>query len=247
MEVSIRRFEAPDEARVFDRGRFEVIHIGGLTVGRARYDPGWKWSTDVGRGAGETCRTQHVGLVLSGRAAVRMDDGTQQEIAAGDLFEIAPGHDSWVVGEEPYVSLHLSGAERYATDPVDGASGELPMSRRLQVRINDHDLEGFVACFDDRYESEQPAHPGRAFTGSGTVRHHWSGLFTSIPDLRAAILGGVAVGDTEWAEWRWHGTTVDDRPFEARGVIVLVHHGGRIVRARLFMEPVETETRAHSV
>ncbi|PYT17391.1 MAG: cupin [Acidobacteria bacterium] len=100
--ITIRRFQKPDEARVFDKGRFELIRIGGLTVGRASYEPGWRWS-------------EHVGLVVSGRAMVVMDGGAEVVLGPGDLFSIAPGHDSWVVGDEPYVSLHFLGADSYAT------------------------------------------------------------------------------------------------------------------------------------
>src|SRR5947209_3806597 len=77
--------------------------------------PGWKWSEHVQRVAGTpSCQVEHVGLVLSGRAKVRMDDGTEVDLGPGDLFYVAPGHDSWVVGEEPYVSLHFLGADQYA-------------------------------------------------------------------------------------------------------------------------------------
>ena len=111
----LRRFESPDEVRAFPKGRFELVRLGGLTIGRATYEPGWRWSVDVGAAAGEaSCRVEHVGLVLSGCAAVGMDDGTIHEMRAGDLFHIPPGHDSWVVGDEPYVSLHFLGADDYA-------------------------------------------------------------------------------------------------------------------------------------
>ncbi len=114
-DVIIKQFEHPDETRSFPKGRFEVVHIGGMTIGRATYQPGWKWSTDVGAALGKkSCDVEHVGLVVSGRAVAAMDDGTMVEMAAGDIFYIAPGHDSWVVGNEPYVSLHLMGAGAYA-------------------------------------------------------------------------------------------------------------------------------------
>jgi quercetin dioxygenase-like cupin family protein len=91
------------------------VRIGGLTVGRARYEPGWKWSVHVAPTAGtDTCQVEHVGLVVSGQAKVLMDDGRELDLRAGDLFSIAPGHDSWVVGDEPYVSLHFLGADDYA-------------------------------------------------------------------------------------------------------------------------------------
>jgi quercetin dioxygenase-like cupin family protein len=114
-EAMLTRFEDADEVRRFERGRFELVSIGGVTVGRATYDPGWRWSEHVGSGPDDRCQVEHVGLVVSGRAAVLMDDGTELVMAPGDLFHIPPGHDSWVVGDEPYVSLHFLGAESYAT------------------------------------------------------------------------------------------------------------------------------------
>jgi quercetin dioxygenase-like cupin family protein len=113
--VVLKRFEHPDEVRTFERGKFEVVHVGGMTIGRATYEPGWKWSLHVGRATGaKSCMVEHVGMVVSGRATAGMDDGRVIEMKAGDVFYIAPGHDSWVVGEESYVSLHFMGANDYA-------------------------------------------------------------------------------------------------------------------------------------
>lgn len=113
----LKRFDAPDETRVMTKGRFEVVHIGGLTVGRATYEPGWKWSEHVGPSVGAAlCEVEHVGMVVSGTATAAFADGTVVELKTGDLFYIPPTpHDSWVVGNAPYVSLHFLGADRYAT------------------------------------------------------------------------------------------------------------------------------------
>jgi quercetin dioxygenase-like cupin family protein len=96
---------------------FELVRIGGLTLGRATYQPGWKWSEHVGPSRGRRlCDVEHVGLVLSGTATAAFEDGTVRELSPGTLFYIPPTpHDSWVVGDEPYVSLHFVGADRYAT------------------------------------------------------------------------------------------------------------------------------------
>jgi hypothetical protein len=114
--VILKRFEAPDEVREMPLGRFEVVRIGGLTVGRATYQPGWRWSQHVGPGVGaERCAVEHVGLVISGVATAAFADGRVILLRSGDLFYIPPEpHDSWVVGDQPYVSLHFLGADRYA-------------------------------------------------------------------------------------------------------------------------------------
>ena len=116
-DVILKRFEKADEIRVFEKGKFEIVEIGGLTIGRATYEPGWKWSEHVGKAMGATsCQVEHVGMVVSGVATAAMNDGRVIEMHPGDVFYIPPGHDSWVVGGEPYVSLHFMGAGDYARE-----------------------------------------------------------------------------------------------------------------------------------
>ena len=116
IDVILKRFESPDEVRTFEKGRLEIVRIGGVTIGRASYEPGWKWSAHVGPTVGaDRCHVEHVGMVLSGVATVAFADGRVIELAAGSLFHVpALAHDSWVVGDAPYVSLHFMGAEAYA-------------------------------------------------------------------------------------------------------------------------------------
>jgi len=117
LDVVLKSFTNPDEVREFEKGKFELVNVGGMTIGRATYQPGWKWSVHVGAATGaKSCMVEHVGIVVSGRATAAMDDGRVIEMRAGDVFYIAPGHDSWVIGDEPYVSLHFMGAEKYAAE-----------------------------------------------------------------------------------------------------------------------------------
>lgn len=114
-EVILKQFDHPDEVRTFEKGKFELVHAGGMTIGRATYQPGWKWSEHVGKAMGaKSCQVEHVGMVVSGRATAAMDDGRVIEMKPGDVFYISPGHDSWVVGDQPYISLHFMGADQYA-------------------------------------------------------------------------------------------------------------------------------------
>ena len=114
-ECWIKPFDMPDEERVFTKGIFELINVAGMTLGRATYEPSWVWSKHVGPEIGKSsCDVAHVGIVLSGQVAVKMDDGREFTLNPGEVFKIDPGHDSWVVGNVPYVSLHLMGAEEYA-------------------------------------------------------------------------------------------------------------------------------------
>ena len=115
-DVVLKRFEQPDETRQMTLGKFEIVRLGGMTIGRATYQPGWKWSTHVGPELGlERCPVEHVGLVISGEATAAFADGRVIPLRAGELFYIPPEpHDSWVVGDVPYVSLHFMGADKYA-------------------------------------------------------------------------------------------------------------------------------------
>ncbi len=112
-----KRFERGEgERRVFEKGFFEVIEIGGVTIGRAVYEPGWNWALHA-RGVDDppTCPHPHVVLAMEGRCAVKMDDtGETTIMEPGDLVFVPPGHESWVVGEERYVSLHFLGTDGYA-------------------------------------------------------------------------------------------------------------------------------------
>jgi quercetin dioxygenase-like cupin family protein len=115
VDLALLNLSEPTEVRTFAKGRLELYEVGPMTLGRATYEPGWVWSEHVGAEQGASlCEVEHVGLVLSGQAAVKMADGAEWVMKHGDFFYVPPGHDSWVVGDEPYVSLHVMGGERYA-------------------------------------------------------------------------------------------------------------------------------------
>ena len=122
-------------------------------------------------------------------------------------------------------------------DTVGSQSG--PVAERLRAAMNAHDIEAFVACFDEDYESEQPAHPDRAFRGREHVRRNWSAIFDGVPDFRSELIESGAIGETEWSEWRWRGTQSDGTPLDMAGVIVGGVRDGRLRWARLYVEPVE--------
>ena len=115
--VEVRGFDSPDETRTPDKTKVDIVRLGGATVGRMRLEPGWRWSECIKPiVGGERCQLHHIGFLQSGRMAVRHDDGTEQEISAGQAYEIAPGHDAWVVGDEPVMGLEFESktAEEYA-------------------------------------------------------------------------------------------------------------------------------------
>ena len=105
---------------------------------------------------------------------------------------------------------------------------------RLNDAFNARDIEAMVALFAPDYDSVQPAHPDRAFTGREQVRQNWSAVFAGVPDFRSELVRGCADGETVWSEWRWQGTGLD-----MAGVIVMGIRDGQIAWARLYVEPVE--------
>ena len=126
MRLQRRRFSEPSDVRTFPHGRVEVVELDDTVVGRMVYEPGWRWSVDVKPIAGtDSCQYHHLGVTTSGVLRVQMPDGAELEINPGDVFEIPPGHDAWVVGDEPWVSIDFEAMRTY------GKSLDAPDERRL--------------------------------------------------------------------------------------------------------------------
>jgi hypothetical protein len=107
-------FNAPDEVRRFPNGEMKVVTLDEMSIALFSLESGWRWSKDVAPTAGTSfCRHRHVGYVISGALKTRMDDGTETTIAVGDVYEIPPGHDAWVVGDEPYEAVEFASAHDY--------------------------------------------------------------------------------------------------------------------------------------
>jgi mannose-6-phosphate isomerase-like protein (cupin superfamily) len=114
--TSVRRnFDNADETRPFEKGRAEVVEVGGVTLMRAIFEPGWTWSSCIKPlVGGESCQVSHKWYVVSGRMKMRMDDGTELEWRAGDVGVIPAGHDAWVVGDEAFVFIDFEGGPVFA-------------------------------------------------------------------------------------------------------------------------------------
>ena len=123
---------SPDETRTFENGEVGVVTLGDFTASRLVLEPGWRWSENVKPIAGtDSCQVLHTGYHVSGRLHVRMEDGTEKEFGPGDAYVIPPGHDAWVVGDEPVVSVDMSRvtAEQYATG-AESAAGSVQEGAR---------------------------------------------------------------------------------------------------------------------
>jgi hypothetical protein len=113
--MECKNLASPDDTRRFEKGKLEIVNVGGTALGRATFQPGWKWSECV-KPIVQTasCQAAHLGYVVSGRMHVVMDDGTEQDFAPGDAMSLPPGHDAWIVGNEPCVVVDFVGFAEYA-------------------------------------------------------------------------------------------------------------------------------------
>jgi hypothetical protein len=131
MQNNSEKFESkslnsPEEVRKFEKGKVDLVNVAGATIGRATFEPGWKWSTCVKPIANtNSCQAAHFGYQISGTMTTRMDDGTVTTSRAGDVLNIPPGHDAWVVGNEAVVVLDFQGMVDYAKqDKARGAGSD---------------------------------------------------------------------------------------------------------------------------
>jgi quercetin dioxygenase-like cupin family protein len=114
-KLETKSTNTPDETRTFEKGKIELVKVGGTTIGRAVFQPGWRWSTHVKPIAKtKSCEAPHLQYTVSGTLHVRMDDGTERDIRAGEVALIPPGHDGWVVGNEPVIVVDFQGMIDYA-------------------------------------------------------------------------------------------------------------------------------------
>ncbi|WNG43361.1 cupin domain-containing protein [Archangium minus] len=125
-----KKFSQPDERRPFlAHGHVDVLHLDGRTLGLAVFEPGWKWSKDVQPIAGtKSCQVAHFCYYVSGSLEIAMDDGTRKTVHAGDVAYIPPGHDAWVVGDEPCVLVDFEGMSDYAQREASTGQAETPLT-----------------------------------------------------------------------------------------------------------------------
>lgn len=223
-----RSFDAPDEVVEFGGVVEELISIGGLTVSRSIQPAGWRWSEDfkplVG---GESCQAHHVGVVLSGRQAVELDDGTMVELGPGDLYDIRPGHDGWTLGDEPTVMIEWSGMRRWVggsprhrvlatllfTDIVDSTGtatrlGDAAWHELLSMHF--HASRDAVERFGGRQITTTGDGVLATFDGAARALSCAFAIRESAHRQGLAIRAGVHVGEVELAGEDVRGVTVHE-------------------------------------
>jgi class 3 adenylate cyclase len=223
-----RSFQAPDQVRDFHAGRIEVVNLDETAIGRFVFEPGWRWSRDVAPIVGtESCQNRHVGYVISGQLHVVMTDGTELDIVPDDAYEIPPGHDAWVVGEDTWDTVEFTSARNFAiapeaidervlltilfTDIVDSTAtiGQVG-DRAWQALLLEHNER--LRAVLDRYHGREIGTTGDGFLAlfDGAARgvRAASAMAPAVADLGLRIRAGLHTGEVAMAGGQARGLAV---------------------------------------
>ena len=223
-----KSFADSTDARVVGRGRFDVVNLDETAVGRIEFKPGWRWSIDAKpRVGGSSCQVRHLGAAVSGIQHILADDGTEMEIHGGEAYEIPPGHDGWVVGDEPFVAIEFASARVFvATDA--GADvrtlGTILMtdivnSTATLERVGDVKWHAMLLEHNERLRAQIDRFDGREirttgdgfqvlFTGAARAVRCAAGMMDALADLEIRIRAGLHTGEVELAAGNLHGIAV---------------------------------------
>jgi class 3 adenylate cyclase/quercetin dioxygenase-like cupin family protein len=235
MQLRRKRFDRPDEVRIVERARVELIELGELAVGRAIFEPGWRWSDHVKPIVGtESCQVHHLGYVLSGHLHVEMTDGASLEVVGGDAFEIPPGHDAWVIGDEPWISVDWAGRRLFAKSPKEISDRifttlvftDLCGSTETLNRLGDARWRLLLAEHNQAVRAEIERFGGRETKTTG------DGFFVLFDSPARAVRGAAAMLDAAathslTARAGIHAGEVELQGEEVRGIAV--HAAARIL------------------
>jgi class 3 adenylate cyclase len=173
--IEVKSHREPDETVRFEHGMAESIRVGTLTVGREVFQPGWRWSTHVKPIVRtERCEFHHVAFVLAGRLAFETRDGELREVGAGDVYDVAPGHDAWVVGTEPLIEVSFQGVADWGKAPEAGERVLTTMlltdivgSTALAERLGDRAWKQLLSSHREDVRSLLEIHRGREVDTAG--------------------------------------------------------------------------------
>jgi class 3 adenylate cyclase len=236
MQLRRKRFDRPDEIRRVDKAHIELVELGELTIGRAIFEPGWRWSEHVKPIVGtESCQVHHLGYVVSGHLHIEMTDGASMDVMGGDAFEIPPGHDAWVIGDEPWISVDWAGRRLFAKSPKEISDRvfttlvftDLSGSTETLNRLGDTRWRLLLAEHNQAVRAEIERFGGREAKTTG------DGFFVLFDSPARAVRGAAAMVDTATAHGLAaragvHAGEVELEGEEVRGIAV--HAAARILR-----------------
>lgn len=174
--VQRKNFATPEQVRSFPTGRVDIVTLDEVTVGRFRFQPGWRWETDVGPVAGtRSCEYRHLGYTISGRLGVLMDDGSELVIGPGDAYEIPPGHIAWVIGDEPWDAVEFAAAHTFGLSPEELGERvvstvlftDIVASTEVARRLGDHAWAALVREHNARIRAAIDRFRGREIDAAG--------------------------------------------------------------------------------
>lgn len=236
MQLRRKRFDRPDEIRRVEKAHIELVELGELTIGRAIFEPGWRWSEHVKPIVGtESCQVHDLGYVVSGHLHIEMTDGASMDVMGGDAFEIPPGHDAWVIGDEPWISVDWAGRRLFAKSPKEISDRvfttlvftDLSGSTETLNRLGDTRWRLLLAEHNQAVRAEIERFGGREAKTTG------DGFFVLFDSPARAVHGAAAMVDAATAHGLAaragvHAGEVELEGEEVRGIAV--HAAARILR-----------------
>jgi class 3 adenylate cyclase len=196
MRLQRRRFSEATDVRRFPHGHIDVVEMDDNVVGRMTYEPGWRWSVDVKPIAGgEACQFHHLGFTVSGRLRVQMADGAELETGPNEVFEFPPGHDAWVVGDEPWVGIDFEAMRTYGQDLHPEADRTLASIVITDI-VDSTRLAGEMGAA--RWRETIGAHNSRALAAidrqrGRLVKTTGDGVLASFDSPERAVRGAIAM------------------------------------------------------
>ena len=236
MQLRRKRFDRPDEIRRVEKAHIELVELGELTIGRAIFEPGWRWSEHVKPIVGtESCQVHHLGYVVSGHLHIEMTDGASMDVMGGDAFEIPPGHDAWVIGDEPWISVDWAGRRLFAKSPKEISDRvfttlvftDLSGSTETLNRLGDTRWRLLLAEHNQAVRAEIERFGGREAKTTGV------GFYVLCDSPARGVRGAAALVDAATAHGLAaragvHAGEVELEGEEVRGIAV--HAAARILR-----------------
>ena len=235
MQLRRKRFDKPDEIRTVEKARIELVELGEAVIGRTVFEPGWHWAEHVKQIVGTaSCEVHHTGYVTSGTLGVEMDEGASIELTTGDVFEVPPGHDAWVIGDEPWISIDFAGRRLFAKSPAEVSERtfttivftDLSASTETLARIGDSRWRTLLADHNEAAREQIERFKGREVKTTG------DGFLVMFDSPARAVRGAAAMLDAAAAKGLTARAAVHTGEVELQGDDVrgiAVHAAARIL------------------